>query len=166
MKAKLFILITLTFLLSSCDSKSKDAVRDYLNENRIYDYKEREWMEVDSIFFSHEISRKYDQAYNWLTGDIFVHEFNLKKLNRNKDQERIKIIQDSIALIKEKIAAATEKYDKLMSEQKYNRESISLILTYKTPLGIEKTCKYIFVFHENSLKVSHVLDEYGELVEL
>lgn len=171
MKLKLYLILSaILFIITSCgntfDYKAKESVREYLNKNRIYDFKEREWSKVDSIFFPNKIKEQFEQAYHWVKGDIFLMEHSLEKLNIHKDKDRITILKDSISQLENKLYSMTEKYNAIMSERKPNRKSISLILTYKTPSGIEKTDKYIFVFDEKSWLVTDILDEFYNSVDL
>ena len=170
MKAKLYIIIAVVCFLTSCgftpENKAKESVRECLKKNRIYDFKEREWSKIDSIFFPHEINRKYEQAHHWVKGDIFILEHTIKKINRTRDKKRIDTLRDSISYFENKLKEIDEKYNKIISEAKPNRESISLILTYKNSYGMEKTEKITFVFDENSWNITTILDEYNNQINL
>ena len=93
MKSKWYIILSVICFFTSCgfthENRAKESVRECLNKNRIYDFKEREWSNIDSIFFPHEIKRKYEQAHHCVKGDIFLLENTIKKLNRTSDKKRI-----------------------------------------------------------------------------
>lgn len=170
MKVKLYIILAVTCIFTSCDftseNKAKESVRECLNKYRIYNFKEREWSKIDSIFFPHEINRKYEQAHHWVKGDIFTLENTIKKLNRTRDKKRIETLRDSISYYENKLKEMDEKYRRIISEAKPNRKSISLILTYKNSFGLEKTEKITFVFDENSWNVTNIIDEYNNQTKL
>lgn len=170
MKSLLTILVLLLSFISCTDFNertAKEAVREYLKQKRVYDYTEREWGEIDSLFTPIRLNQSYNFVKLSIKKDISEYEYIISELNFNKskNKERIKILRDSITLLIDSLSSINIKYNDILSERKNNRIGIPLILTYKTSMGLEKTAKYIFVFNENEMTVGHHLDEYGNLIE-
>jgi hypothetical protein len=147
--------------------RSKDAVRDYLKKNQIYEYTEKEWGTLDSVFSPYGIERAFSASKKFVEADIAHHELSIAQLKygKKKDPARLKTLTDSVALLRDSLISLDARCLSILQYKQKNRIGLPLVLTYKTPLGLERTDKYIFVFEKNSRSVSHLLDEYGNPVE-
>ena len=173
MKAKLYIILILACVLSSCNTsreeQAKKAVREYLDKKGVTDYSEELWGKLDSVFTPFNLESSYDIAKLLIERDISHHEYTISELkfNYSKNKSRIKDLRDSVSLLKDSLnTIKTIYYDRLNKREK-NRLGIFLKLRYKTLIGSEKTRSLTFVFNSNDseLSVGHHLDEFGNVCE-
>jgi hypothetical protein len=151
------------------EDKAKDAVREYLQKKGVTEYTEELWGKVDSVFTPFNLDMSYNLTNSMIKRDISHHELTISELkfNPGKNKSRIKILKDSVSLLKDSLnTVKTMYYDRLNKREK-NRLGIFLKLKYKTLLGVEKTRRFTFVFNQNEseLSVGHHLDEIGNVCE-
>ena len=173
MKKKLCLMIALSALCFSCsvseEDKAKKAVRDYLQKKGVTEYTEELWGKVDSVFTPFNLDMSYDMANAIIRRDISRHELTISELkfNPSKNKPRIKVLKDSVSLLKDSLNSIIDKYYDRLNKREKNRLGIFLKLKYKTLLGVEKTRSFTFVFNQNEseLSVGHHLDEFGNVCE-
>lgn len=173
MKSKLYITLFFACVLFSCntskDEQAKKAVREYLDKKGVTEYKEELWGKVDSVFTPFNLDMSYDMANAIIRRDISRHELTISalKFNPSKNKPRIKVLKDSVLLLKDSLNSIRYKYYDRLNKREKNRLGIFLKLKYKTLLGVEKTRSFTFVFNQNEseLSVGHHLDEFGNVCE-
>lgn len=149
---------------TSCDrelARYQDSVRDYLSEIHVTDYEEIEWGTVDSVFSPYVVEKAFQGSKRFVEHHITRHEINILS---SKDRKHIRVLKDSIAMLRDSLSTLDDKCESILAERKNNRLGLPLRLTYTTPFG-EVTKKFIFVFDRNTRSVSHHLDEFGNSVE-
>lgn len=172
-RISIFCILIVSSFISSCsvsmEDKAKDAVREYLQKKGVTEYTEELWGKVDSVFTPFNLDMSYNLTNSMIKRDISHHELTISELkfNPGKNKSRIKILKDSVSLLKDSLnTVKTMYYDRLNKREK-NRLGIFLKLKYKTLLGVEKTRRFTFVFNQNEseLSVGHHLDEIGNVCE-
>lgn len=174
MKAKLYIFpFILLFFIFSCavskEDKAKEAVREYLQKKGVNEYTEELWGKLDSVFTPFDLDMNYRVLNAVMKRDITRYELIITELkfNPNKNKTRIKVLNDSVSLLKDSLASIKSMYYDRLNDRKKNRLGIFLKLKHNTLLGTEKTRTLTFVFDSNDskLSVSHHLDEFGNVCE-
>ena len=173
MKAKLYIILSLLCILSSCtlseDDKAKKAVREYLQKQGVTEYSEELWGKVDSIFTPFNLDMSYDLTNAIIKRDISKHELTISELrfNPGNNKARIKVLKDSVSLLKDSLNSIRTKYYEKLKKRENNRLGIFLKLKYKNLIGSENTRSFIFVFNsdDSEFSVGHHIDEFGNVCE-
>lgn len=173
MKAKLYIILSFFCILSSCtvskENQAKKAVREYLKSKGVTEYTEELWGKLDSVFTPFNLDMSYNLTNAMLKRDISRHELTISELkfNPGKNKNRIKILKDSVYLLKDSLNTVKTMYFDRLNKRENNRLGIFLRLKYKTLSGVEKTRRFTFVFNQDDseLSVGHHLDEIGNVCE-
>ena len=170
MKNFLFVLIAI-FYFCSCgnDYKVKRAVRIYLENKNVTEYKELEWGKLDSVFSPFNANLSYNYINSRIRRDISNYEYIISELkfNQSKNKKRISALRDSVSLLKDSIINLQSAYFSFLNEQKPNRLGIPLKLTYKTLDGTNKTKRFTFILNPNDkdISIGHHLNEFGEVCQ-
>lgn len=170
MKSFLLVLIPVfCFCACSNDYKVKQAVRTYLENKNVFEYKEIEWGKLDSIFSPFNANLSYKYIVSRIQSDISNYEYIISglKFNQSKNKKRISLLRDSVSILRDSVYSLQTNYFTFLKERKPNRLGIPLKLIYKTLNGVNKTARFTFVLNTNDKEISigHHLDEYGDVCQ-
>lgn len=161
----IIILIIYSCTFTEKDHAEREAVRNYLKEKEVTQFKEIEWGSVDSIYspFNTQISLEY--FANKASGLISYYESEIRNMQSygNQYKKEIRLYKDSIAMIRSELREMEKDAISLYSKAKKNRLGIKLHLNYKSNSGQNKDATYIFVFNNDKSSIGHHLDIFGNL---
>lgn len=171
MKVKLLFIILISSILFGCkESKeylAKNAVRTYLNDKKVHEYTELEWGNLDSVFSPFNLNLSYEITDSRVRTKISGYELTISELqfNPSKNKSRIKILRDSVMLLRDSLHTLHSIYFEKLRAKIPNRLGIPLKLKYITPIGTEKTRRFVFVLNhdESDVSIGHHLNEFGEV---